>query len=201
MTKIEFILSLHEKLSALPHNDVEERLNFYSEMIEDRMEEGLSEEDAVLAVGSVDEIAAQILADTPHSKVAEKKQKKKRGAKVWEIILLILGSPIWVSLLLGAFAVALSLYVSLWAVIISLWAVFGSFIGCSIGGILAGVGIILCGSSLTGLATIGAGLVCAGFSIIFFIGSKWATKGTLRLTKKIGLGIKNLFVRKEDNNE
>ena len=63
MTKLNFILSLNEKLSGLPQNDIEERLRFYTEMIEDRMEEGLSEEEAVLAVGSVDEIAEQILAE------------------------------------------------------------------------------------------------------------------------------------------
>ena len=57
MTKLKFLLSLHDKLSDLPQNEVEERLSFYSEMIEDRMEEGVSEEEAVSARGSVDEIA------------------------------------------------------------------------------------------------------------------------------------------------
>ena len=53
MTKLQFLLALHDKLAGLPQNEVEERLNFYSEMIEDRMEEGLSEEEAVLAAGDV----------------------------------------------------------------------------------------------------------------------------------------------------
>ena len=44
MTKINFILLLSEKLKNLPEKEVEERLSFYSEMIEDRMEEGFSEE-------------------------------------------------------------------------------------------------------------------------------------------------------------
>lgn len=39
MTKLQFLMALHEKLSGLPRE--EERLSFYSEMIEDRMEEGL----------------------------------------------------------------------------------------------------------------------------------------------------------------
>ena len=45
MTKMQFLLSLHDKLTGLPRDEVEQRLNFYSEMIEDRMEEGLSEEE------------------------------------------------------------------------------------------------------------------------------------------------------------
>ncbi|MBR4295688.1 MAG: DUF1700 domain-containing protein, partial [Clostridia bacterium] len=78
MTKLKFIMSLHDKLSGLPQKEIEERLNFYSEMIEDRMEEGLSEEEAVAAIGSVDEIAEQIVADTPLSKIAKEKIKLTR---------------------------------------------------------------------------------------------------------------------------
>jgi uncharacterized membrane protein len=49
MGKQEFLTRLGKALSGLPREDIEERLNFYSEMIEDRMEEGLSEEEAVAA--------------------------------------------------------------------------------------------------------------------------------------------------------
>ena len=53
MTKIEFILSLSRALQGLPQSDVTERLEFYNEMIDDRIEDGLSEEEAVAAIGSV----------------------------------------------------------------------------------------------------------------------------------------------------
>ena len=52
MTKIKFLIELHNRLSGLPKDDVEERLSFYSEMIEDRIEDGLSEEEAVEAVAT-----------------------------------------------------------------------------------------------------------------------------------------------------
>ena len=45
MTKKEFLSGLRKKLSGLPQEDSEERLNFYSEIIDDRVEEGLSEEE------------------------------------------------------------------------------------------------------------------------------------------------------------
>jgi len=198
MTKLKFLLSLHDRLSGLPQDDVEERLNFYSEMIEDRMEEGLSEEEAVSAVGSVDEIAVQIIADIPLIKITKEKIKPKRRLKAWEIVLLVLGSPIWLSLLIAAFAVILSLYVSLWSVIISFWAVFASLIGCAFGGIIAGLGFALGNNRLTGIAMIGAGIVCVGLAIFLFFGCRAATKGTLLLTRKIALGIKNCFVKKEE---
>ncbi|MBQ7034585.1 MAG: DUF1700 domain-containing protein [Clostridia bacterium] len=197
MTKLRFILSLQERLSCLPQDDLEERLSFYSEMIEDRMEEGLSEEEAVAAIGSVDEIAEQIIAEIPLAKLAKEKIRPKRRLKGWEIVLLVLGSPIWLSLGIAAFAVMLSLYISLWAVIISLWAVFASFAGCFIGGVLAGILSAIGGNIASGLAVLAAGIVCAGLAIFMFYGCKAATKGILMLTKKTAIGIKNRFIKKE----
>ena len=195
MTKLEFILSLNEKLSGLPKDDVRERINFYSEMIEDRVEEGVSEEDAVAAAGSVDEIAAQIKAEL--SPVCEEKVKpKKRRIGAVEIVLLVLGFPLWFPLLIGVVSVVFSLYVTLWAVIVSLWAVFGALVGCAFGVLFAG-GVFTFGSTLVGIAMIGAGLVLTGLSILFFFVCKAATVGTAWLTKKTALGITRLFIKKE----
>ena len=65
MTKFKFLATLQDRLAGLPREEVDERLRFYCEMIEDRMEEGLSEEEAVAAVGSVDEIVSQIAESFP----------------------------------------------------------------------------------------------------------------------------------------
>jgi uncharacterized membrane protein len=150
MTKIKFLLALHDKLSGLPQDDVEERLNFYSEMIEDRMEEGMSEEEAVAAVGSVDEIAAQIVGDIPLTKMVKEKIKHKHRLKAWEIVLLAVGSPIWFSLLIAFLSVVVSLYVSLWSVVISLWSVFVSLIACALYGVVAGAAFSLGENALSG---------------------------------------------------
>lgn len=197
MSKQEFLAQLRKGLSGLPQDDIEERLIFYSEMIEDRKEEGLSEEEAVSAVGTVDEIVTQVVAETPFAKIAKERIKSKRRLSAGEIVLLALGSPVWLSLGIAAFAVILSLYISLWAVIISLWAVFASFAACSIGGVLACVVFIVDGNGASGLAMLSAGIVCAGLAIFMFYGCKAATKGTLILTKKIAIWTKNCFIKKE----
>ena len=188
MTKLQFLQALGQKLSPLPKIELEERLRFYTEMIEDRMEEGLSEEDAVAAVGSVEEIAAQILVDFPQP---EPKKEKKNG---WLIALLILGSPVWFSLLMSAFAVVLSLYVSLWSVIVSLWAVFGSLALCGLVGLVAGIISLVAGRGLIGVASLSAGLVCGGLSIFLFFGTNALTLVTIRLTKKLA---QRCFAKKE----
>ncbi len=198
MNKQEFIAKLRAKLSGLPKQDVEERLNFYSEMIDDRMEEGLSEEEAVSQIGSVDEIVPQIVAEIPADKIAKKKTKSKRPIKAWEIVLLALGSPVWFSLAVAAVAVIFSLYGSLWSVVISLWAVFGSLVGSAFGVAVAGVVFICQGNALAGIAIIGTGIVCAGIAIFIFFGCKAATKGTFLLIKVCALGIKKCFAKKEE---
>ena len=38
MNKTEFILALYKKLPSLPYKEIEERLTFYIEMIDDRMD-------------------------------------------------------------------------------------------------------------------------------------------------------------------
>ena len=198
MRKQEFLAWLRRCLAGLPQGDIEERVSFYSEMIDDRMEEGCSEEDAIRQIGSVDEVAAQIVADVLLAERAEETATPKRRLKAWEIVLLALGSPVWLSLLIAAFAVVLSLYISLWAVIVSLWAAFGALIGCALGGVVAGIGFVCGGHSLAGVAMLAAGMVCAGFSIFTFYGCRAATEGAVLLTNKMSLWIKNCFVKKEE---
>jgi len=197
MSKQEFLVQLRKGLSGLPQEDVEERLAFYSEMIDDRMEEGITEEDAVSRIGSVDTIISQIKADIPLTKLVREKITPKKHLKTWGIVLLVLGSPIWLSLLISAFAVILSLYASLWSVVISLWAVFGSLIGCAFGGVVAGIVIACSGNALSGIAMLAVGIICAGLSIFMFYGCKAATKGTLILTKKMAIWVKNCFIKTE----
>ena len=198
MTKSEFISQLREKLSGLPQADIEERVIFYSEMIDDRIEDGLCEEEAVSEMGSIDEITSQIVSDTPLSRIVKEKIKPKGKTKTWEIILLVVGSPIWVSLLIALFAVVFSVYVSLWAVIISLWAAFASFIGGALIGIGSGIGSICTGNAPAGILLIGASGSLIGLAIFLFFGCKSVTRAIIFITRKISLFIKKCFVRKEE---
>lgn len=197
MYEEEFLTLLRKKWSHLPQDDQEERVTFYREMIEDRIEEGLSEEEAVSAVGSVDEITAQAVADRAMVKPAEEPRQLKRRLKAWEIVFLALGSPLWLLLAVAAFAVLLSLYLSLWSVILSLWTVVVSLIGCSFCGLLTGIVFACGGKVLSGVAMMAAGLVLMGLFIIAFLGCKATTRGLGILTKKTVLWIKNGLTQKE----
>ena len=198
MNKQEFLSVLRKGLSGLPQDDIEERLTFYGEMIDDRMEEGLSEEEAVAAIGEVSEIARQAVADTPLAKIAKERIRPKRRLKTWEIVLLALGSPIWLSLAIAAAAILFAVIVSLWSVILSLWAVFASLAVSAVAAVPTGAFFAVGGHGAAGLAMLSAGLVCAGLTILLFFGCMGAMKGILRLTKKITLWTKDRFIKKED---
>ena len=191
MDKKEFLKQLEKGLSCLPQADRDDRLTFYSEMIDDYMEEGISEAEAVGRIGSTQEIIAQIIDDTPLSRLAKQRILPKRRLTTIEIVLLILGSPIWGSLLISTVAVILSLYISLWSVIVTLWSVFGALVASAFAGIWGGIVLMCTGYALSGIVLIGLGLVCVGISIFAFFGCKAATKGTAWLTKKVVLFIKN----------
>ena len=198
MTKQEFLARLREGLRGLPEADIEERLTFYGEMLEDRMEEGLSEEEAVSAAGSVEEIVRQAVADIPFAKIAKERIRPKKRLNAWEIVLLTLGSPIWLSLGIAAAAVVFALYAALWAVIAALWAVFGALAVCALVSVPGCIIFAAHGSGAAGLAILSAGIVCAGLTIFMFLGCKPATRAVFVLTKKMAIGIKRCFIKKEE---
>ena len=197
MTKNEFLAELRSRLSDIPEKDIDDRLGFYSEIIDDRIEEGKSEEDAVNEIGSIDEVAAGIIAEIKGSDKAKKEKKAEKKLKTWEVILLAVGSPIWGALAISAAAVVFSLWVSLWAVITSIWAAFGAFAVGAVGAIVMAVVQFATGSPLVGLAMFAYSFVLAGLSIFSFFGCVAATKGSLILTKKTVSLIKKIFTRKE----
>ena len=197
MLKSEFLNALRSGLAGLPQEDVEERLSFYGEMLDDRMEEGLSEEEAVAAIGPVERVVDEIIAETPLKKIVKEKIKPKRQLKAWEIVLLVLGFPLWFPLSIVASVLILVFYIVLWVLVICLWAIEIALWACALCSAAAGVVSMARGEVGFGIMLFGAGLFLAGISIFLFFGCKAATVGTAKLAKKIIHGIKRLFVGKE----
>lgn len=183
MTKNEFVRKLKMKLSRLPKGDVEERIAFYSEMIDDRVEAGLSESEAVKDIGTVESVALQIKEEIQPSGGDNIKAKKSR--KGWEIALIIIGAPIWISLIAAVFSVILALFVTLWTVVITLWATFVSLLVSGITLVVGGAFLYVICSSITGVAIIGAGILVLGVALLFSYVSKAVGMGSIYITKSI----------------
>ena len=95
MRKREFLEELRSRLSSLPKNEVDDRIDFYDEMIDDMIDEGKTEEEAIEAIGGIDGVMKKIAQDTSIVTIVKEKIKPKRSLRAWEVILLILGFPLW----------------------------------------------------------------------------------------------------------
>ncbi len=67
MTKIEFLEQLEARLRGINIVDRIRSLDYFSEMIDDAMENGMSETEAVASLGDIDEIADRIMQEAPKS--------------------------------------------------------------------------------------------------------------------------------------
>lgn len=194
MSKQAFLKILQDRLTGLPKEDIDRSVEFYSEMIEDRIEDGMSEEEAVNSLGSIDDIVNQILSETPIVRLVKEKVKPKRELSALEIILIIIGAPIWAPLLVSAVGTLFSLYMSIWGIIIALYAVVFTFAASSVSLVLASISHFGVGNIAGGVFLVGTALVFAGVSILLFIASNWIAKGILILTKKVWIKLKSFFV-------
>ena len=192
MKKSEFLRALEKSLSGLPREDIEERLEFYSESIDDRIEEGKTEEEAINDIGSVDEIANNIIKETPLTKIVKEKVGPRKKISGFAIFLLVLGFPLWLPLLMVCGVLMLVAYMLVWILVIVTYAVEIGVIGYSAIGFYASVASIANGFSLRYLAI---GILGAGVALLFIFACVGATKISLKLTKRILLGVKKKIIR------
>ena len=74
-----FIHQLKKKLANLPEKERKKSLAFYSEMIDDAMEDGMSEAEAVKSLGDVNDIARDILSEAPFSSIVKGETQKLKN--------------------------------------------------------------------------------------------------------------------------
>ena len=184
MTKEKFLNELKRRLKGLPREDIDSRIDFYSEMIDDRIESGLTEEEAVADIGSVDEVVAQIAKDTPFMHLVKEKVKPKRKISAVEIVLLIVCFPLWFPLAVTAGVLILVAYLLMWVGVIVTYAIEAALIATVIYGVIA---IFVTGFNP---AYLGATMVALGLAMIMLFACIAATKGSFRLTKRVLLSIK-----------
>ena len=196
MDKFTFLTELRAKLWAIPEEDAVASVEYYAEMIDERIEEGLCEEEAVAAIGNPEDIARNIIAETPASQLTKPAAKPGRKLAWWEITLLILGFPLWGSLAISVASLVFSVWVSLWSGVISLYAAAFALVVSAVGCLVGSVFMFDSGFAPVVVA-LGAALVCAGLGILLFMLSNLAAKGMIALTKLIGKGIKKIFGGKE----
>ncbi len=196
MCKSDFLAALETALQGLPQNDIDKSIEYYNEIIDDQIEDGISEADAVAALGVPEEVAKQILLDTALPKLMRAKVKPTRTLRAWEITLLTLGSPVWAALLLAAASVLFSLYITIWAVIVCLYACNLTFALSTVICPIQGCIFTFTGHYAAAAFYFGATLACFGISILMFFGFNNMTAKLVGLSKQLVLWIKSLFLKR-----
>ena len=198
MTKADFLQLLERALMQLPEEERQRNLEYYSELLDDMMEEGMTEAEATAKLGSPGQIAQSILQEMPLGKLVTTRMKPKSGWTPLAIILAVVGSPVWVPLLLACMAVVLALFVSIWALGAAAVAVV---VGLAVAVVAAPV-IAIRAAVLTvplGLLLLGAGLVLLGLCVLGGLMAVELCKLLWQLTVWLAHKIKSLFIRKEEN--
>ncbi len=179
MTEKEYLKKLKKKLSPLKGDDKNALLDFYKEMIEDKMESGLSEEQAVAELESPETVAERTLAEYGLQ------NKPERKLSVLSVILIVIGSPLWLALGVAALGIGIAALCVVFALVVAMVAVCLSL---TLGGAAAfAAGIVLLFSDFSlGLVNIGGGLASSSAGVLLSI-------ACFKLIAFVFPKIKNLF--------
>ena len=139
----------------------------------------------------------QILEEMPLTKLVKEKIKPKHELKAWEVIFIVLGSPVWIPLLITAAVLLLTLWIVAFALLISFYAVVLSFVVAGIGGLICTISLFVAHSPYTAVLMLGAALIGVGIAILFVVSVKPVTVGIFKVCKASVNGIKRMFVKEK----
>jgi len=185
MNRHEFIEELKKKLRKLPFDEIKEAIEYYEGYFDDAGEEN---EQAVLdELGTPSAVASQIIANFAIKEAdSDKKSSKKSWRTTWLVILALFASPIAIPIALSVGVIALSIIITLSAVLFSFFVTGAALVISGIACVIAGLLVIFQSFSTTLLYT-GAGLMLLGIGAAIVLGTAALSKKCFGwLTKKIG---------------
>lgn len=196
MTKSEFLNSLRESLTSLSKEESNKFITYYEEIIEDYKENGLMEEEAIDKLGNPYSIANDILSEQDNAYI----KPPYSNNKILNIVLLILGFPLWGSLLLAVILTILAVSMAIWCIpfatgvssVAFLFAALVSIIGTPFIIWDAG-GIIQLGA---GIMQLGVGIALIGVSILLAYLTIFLSRKLILITKKLIIMIYKKFNEK-----
>lgn len=202
MTKSEYIESLKNALINANVSDIENRLSFYEEMIDDRIEDGLNEETAVSGMESVSSIVNSVVLEKPVSALVaqkvkdSKKEAEKNGYGALWIILAIIGFPVWFPLILTFFILLLIFYF-VFAILIGSFFIVDIALGLSgLACLVAPFSSIFSFYGLPMLACLGIAGIMIGLCMLLFKPLLELSKLFIKLFNACIIKIKSLFIRR-----
>lgn len=181
MTKNAYLSELADRLRQLPQSEIDKSIAYYSEIIDDRMEEGCSEEEAVNGLEAPVTAAERILQDAPLGMLVRERIRPKQAVSGWIIALLVIGFPVWFPLLLAAAGIVFAMYVVVWSLV---FAFFASTFAVGTASLAVLITAFVRAGEGAGLifALLGVGLLGIGCFILMGLATWMAASGVVQLT-------------------
>lgn len=218
MNKKDFLDEVRTRLSGLGEEDIQKALDFYVEAIDDHIDDGMTEDQAVSAVGTPEEVAEKILMDTPLPTLIKTQAQamnsastqaaavpgqpeapvKKTRLSAWAIVLIIIGAPVWLPIMIALAAVVLAIVIAIFSVIL---AIVVAVLGAAIGGVItifASLIAIIMGEGVHGLVQLAAALVLVGLALLLFIPIKAGIIWLIELAGRFAGWVKFKFVSRRN---
>lgn len=209
MNRQEFLSRLEILLRGLPEEEKKEALEYYTNYFEDAGEG--QEEQVIRELESPEKVAANIREGIGYEAGAGQTvlpsnqfygvppvQEQEKKSNTWLIALLVISSPIWLTIL----CVVASVLIGLLAGLFGLFCGFvGGIAGCIFGGLLGifhGIGLLVIGKTAAGMIGIGCSFLVMACGLLLLPllvlicgkGIPWAVGGIVK-------GIRRLFSRKK----
>lgn len=153
MTKEEFLIELKIRLKKYGIANSDQYISYYSEFLDDLIEDGYTEKEAINKIGSPNKVILSILSD-------ENVQIPKAKSKV-KSALLLLGIPVWGPIMAAGYIILLAL----------VFAVMICSIAFSLSGIwllLGSLVVLLKNGILRFLFQLGTAFIFGGLGIVFW---------------------------------
>lgn len=188
MNKQEFFNGLSYEIRNIPKPEQEKAIFYYREIIDDAIEAGENEEDAIARLGSIEEIAREINISSDRVR----KESMSSGRKVLTTILLILGFPIWGSLVLVLLCLVLVAFILLFVPIIILVTFVVAFFASGIWAII-GTPFIVSEGLAYAVMQLGAGVSLLGLSVLSGLGFYYCIGSIKKGAKALWGFVKRIF--------
>ncbi len=197
MEKNEFLEELRKRLKGLSKEDLEERIAYYGEMIDDRIEDGKTEKEAVSDIGEIDDVITDIAKETPMTSLIKERVKPKRRLYGWEILVLILGFPLWFPLVIVGLVLFLVALFVLLILQFAFYIVDASLLGASVFSIIIFFMAMVDGKF--SMMYLGFGVAGIGVGLLLVLVSALSTKIVAKITKRNIIGVKIWFIKGGQN--
>lgn len=191
MNKIEFLNSIGDCLESLEKKERDKFVAYYEEMIEDYKEHGYREEEAINKIGSPQSIAEGILAEQDTIVI----KASSTGSRIINTVLLVLGFPLWGSLLFAAIMCILSIYIIIWCVPFTTGVGTIAMFTASLVSII-GSPFMIADTISVGIVQFGVGIIALGISILLAIVTVFFSKKLMKVTRKFSSKLSDLFRKK-----